>query len=99
MKKVKITLGMEFLLKLIKTLALKGVNGTLIDKSWRTDLSTPQSTVKILRHFASFFDQENLLKRYCKIFFSISKNLQFVPQCKNNRKLVSWTPNSSVTDY
>lgn len=33
MKKVKITLGMEFLLKLIKTLALKGVNGTLIDKS------------------------------------------------------------------
>ena len=72
MKKVKITLGMEFLLKLIKTLALKGVNGTLIDKSWRTDLSTPQSTVKILRHFASFFGQENLLKRYCKIFFKKS---------------------------
>ena len=70
LKKVKITLGMEFLLKLIKTLALKGVNGTLIDKSWRTDLSTPQSTVKILRHFASFFGQEILLKRYCKIFFS-----------------------------
>ena len=44
---------LEFL-HVIKTFAFKGVNGTVIDKSWGADLSTQQSTL-ILRHFASFW--------------------------------------------
>ena len=103
MKKKRWKLRFGIFTKLIKTFALKGVNGTLIDKSWRTDLSTQQSkqSCVILHRFSAKktqhrrFEPQNLLQ-----FSGVpEKNLRFVPQCKNNRKLVSWTPNSSVTDY